>query len=67
GIHAGLPTAQNLRSASRGGDYRHSRRGGLKADLALWCARSLILDMYTNPCRSRLAGDGVRPANTNVD
>ncbi|CAI8832462.1 hypothetical protein EMIT0P44_260059 [Pseudomonas sp. IT-P44] len=29
-----MPTAQNLHSASRGGDYRHSRRGGLKADLA---------------------------------
>jgi hypothetical protein len=55
GILAAVPTAQNLHSASRGGDYRHSRRGGLKADLAHLRTRSasllrpLIQDMYTDP------------------
>jgi len=36
---AGLPTAQNLRSASRGGVYRNSARGGLPAGLILWPVR----------------------------
>ncbi|CAI8906006.1 hypothetical protein EMIT0P44_650015 [Pseudomonas sp. IT-P44] len=55
GIPAAVPTAQNLHSASRGGDYRHSRRGGLKADLAL-CSNALFFpaalttpNLYTAP------------------
>jgi len=31
-----LPTAQNLHSASRGGVYRNSIRGGLPAGLVAW-------------------------------
>ena len=41
GILAAVPTAQNLRSASRRCAHRHSRRGGLIADLArVLCAKS---------------------------
>ncbi|CAI8727978.1 hypothetical protein EMIT0P44_130076 [Pseudomonas sp. IT-P44] len=43
-----MPTAQNLHSASRGGDYRHSRRGGLKAGLALLMSALSFSDAFTH-------------------
>jgi len=49
GILAAVPTAQNLPSASRGGEHRHSIRGGLRADLVV---------AVRIPCRSELARDG---------
>jgi len=66
---AGLPTAQNLHSASRRGRCIPSRRGGLVADLAVgWCAYTCA---NTVPCGScgaaiRLASDCGRSVTTYV-
>ncbi|CAI8728037.1 hypothetical protein EMIT0P44_130077 [Pseudomonas sp. IT-P44] len=48
-----MPTAQNLRSASRGGvQIKSGRRANARPD-EWWKSKA-----YGIPCRSRLAGDG---------